>query len=60
MSTKSYVNSLAAHEYLTCVLLGGDSRTFSRELRDGVDALEPQRAIDTLTVRRGRAGRGSP
>jgi glucosamine--fructose-6-phosphate aminotransferase (isomerizing) len=50
VSTKSYVNSLAAHEYLTCVLLGGDSRAFSRELRDGVDALEPQSAIDTLTV----------
>jgi glutamine---fructose-6-phosphate transaminase (isomerizing) len=46
VSTKSYVNSLAAHEYLTCSLLAGDWTQLRRSLDEGVAVLDSADTFD--------------
>jgi glucosamine--fructose-6-phosphate aminotransferase (isomerizing) len=52
VSTKSYVNSLAAHEYLATALLGGASAALREDLLAGIDALQELGEIDDETVAR--------
>jgi glutamine---fructose-6-phosphate transaminase (isomerizing) len=50
VSTKSYVNSLAAHEYLAGALLGCDWLELWNDLRDGVEALLAPITISARTL----------
>ncbi len=52
VSTKSYVNSLAAHEYLATAMLGGDFAALRDDLMAGIGALEELGEMDDETVAR--------